>query len=97
MGSQVTTDIMEYYRSSVFIICKITQPFSKFTKTVNKRKNSAVCVGLCFKYLAEINKPHFPNKGKGPHMAEGMLLDSEWLLNLLGTSHIKLNSFNTIL
>lgn len=66
-------------------------------KTVNKRKNPAVYVGLCFKYLAEINKPHFPNKGKGPRMAEGVLLDSECLLNLLRTSHMKLNSFNTTL
>lgn len=66
-------------------------------KTVNKRKNSAVYVGLCCKCLAEINEPHFPNQGKGPHMAEGLLLDSECLLNLLGTSHIKLNSFNTTL
>lgn len=60
-------------------------------KTVNKRKNSAVYVGLCFKYLAEINKPHFSNKGKGSHMAEGVLLGSECLLNLLETFLIKLN------
>lgn len=30
-------------------------------------------------------------------MAEGVLLDSECLLNLLETSHIKLNRFNTTL
>lgn len=66
-------------------------------KTVNKKKNSAVYVGLCFKYLAEINEPHFQNKGTSSLMAEGVLLDSECLLNLLETCHIKLNSFNTTL
>lgn len=33
--------------------------------------------GLCFKYLAEINKPHLPNKVKEPNVAEGVLLNSE--------------------
>lgn len=65
--------------------------------TLNKKKNSSVYVRLCFKYLAEINEPHFPNKGKRPHMAEGVLLDSECLLNRLETCHIKLNSFDITL
>lgn len=60
-------------------------------ETVNQRRNSAVYLGLCFEYLAEINKPHLPNQVKEPRMAEGVLLNSEHLLNLLGTCHIKLN------
>lgn len=58
-------------------------------KTVNQRRNSAGYLVLCFKYLAEINKPHLPNKVKEPSMAEGVLLKSEYLLNLLGTCHKK--------
>lgn len=40
--------------------------------------------GLCFKYLERINKLHLPRKVKGPNMAGGVLLNSEYLLSFLG-------------
>jgi len=44
-------------------------------------------LGLCFQYLAEINKPHLPNKVKEPNIAKDVLLNSECVLNLLEWSY----------